>query len=213
MTSTLQGRLQDLVASYSSHLSSSAREALSALPPGWLELVTSMVDRVEQILEETEAGTFRWTAFDLKRGRLVASWSGASESEVLIDQIAEEASGEAAHRCIECGSSALLSVSYGDGPRCLFHGALKSGRNQAEAWKLLKSEIVNALSERRETVDVLNPKAIAAALPMLLEAAADYYRFPDQDAPAITQQIREAFDRLDRRLRGFGSAGTAYTNR
>lgn len=213
MTFTLQGRLQDLVASYSSHLSNSAREALSSLPPGWLELVRNMVDRVEQVLGEAESGTFRWTDFDRKRGRLIASWSGASESEVLIDQITEEASDEAANSCVECGSSALMGVPYEDGPRCLYHGALKSGRNRAEAWKLTKSELVDALSERRKTADVPSPKAIAAALPMLLEFATDYYRYPDNDAPAITQQIQEAFDRLNRHLRKLGSVEAAHTDR
>ncbi len=207
MTFTLQARLQDLIALYSAHLSGSAREALGSLPPGWIKPVRNMVDRVEQILGEAEFGTFRWTAFDKKRGSLVASWSGASDSEGLIDQIVEEASGEAANCCVECGSSTLIGVSYVDGPRCLFHGALKSGRNHAKSWEHSTIELVNALSEKRGAVEAVSPKTIASALPMLIEAAADYYRSPDQDAPAISRQIREAFDRLDEHLRGFGSAG------
>lgn len=213
MPIALQGRLQDLVSSYGSHLSNSAREALSSLPPGWLKPVRSMVDRVEQILGEAESGTFRWTTFDRKRGRLVASWAGASDSEVLIDQISEEASAEAANSCIECGSSAHTSASYEDGPRCLFHGALKTGRNQAQAWNLIKRELVDVLSQRRQMEVVLSPKAIAAALPTLLEVASDYYRSPDQDAPAITQQTREAFERLDKHLRELGPVAAVHTDR
>lgn len=213
MPITFQRRLHELVATHGAHLSRPAREALAVLPPGWLEPVRHMIDRVEQILGESELSTFHWTAFDKRRGSLLASWSGAGDSEVLIDQIVEEAADEAANKCIECGSESLFSVSDLDGPRCLFHAALRSGRLHARAWELSAMELVNTLRGERGGWGVLSPKAIAAALPVLIHEAAAYYRAPDQDAHTITRQIREAFEALEGYLRGFEPPEVVATDR
>lgn len=212
MPTTFQGRLHDLVVSYGTHLSRPAREALAALPPGWLEPVRGMFDRVEQILGESEFGTFRWTAFDTRRGSLLASWSGAGDSEVLIDQIVEEAADEVARKCVECGSTTFLGAADVDGPRCLFHAALRSGRHHARAWELSAIELVNALRGDRGDWGALNPKAIAAALPVLIQEAASYYRAPDQDVHTISRQLHEALQMLEGYLRPFDSSQAVATD-
>jgi len=212
MPTTLQRRLNELVASYNAHLSHPAREALALLPPGWLEPVRGMIERAQQILDESEFGTFRWTAFDTKRGRLLASWSGAGDADVLIDQIVEEAAHEVAHTCIECGAATLFAVSDMDGPRCLFHAALRKGRHHARSWEISALELVNTLRGGPGGWGSLSPKAIAAALPILIQEAAAYYRAPDQDAPTIARQIHEAFQTLERSLRPFDRSGAAATD-
>ena len=65
------------------------------------------------------------------------------------------------------------------------------------------TDFINALKRDRETGGAVTPKTIAAALPMLIQEAAAYYRSPDQDAGAISRQIREAFGNLEKRLCSF----------
>ena len=212
MPFTFQKRLHDIIALYGRHLSGSARDALGSLPPGWIEPVRSMFDGVEQILDEAEFGTFRWTAFDKKRGSLLVSWSGARDSEVLIDQIVEAAADQTARRCVECGSSTIVGLSDLDGPRCLFHAALRSGRDHAKAWELSVIDLVNMFRGEWEGIRTISPKTVAAALPMLIQEAATYYRSPDQDARTISQQIREAFEGLDEYLRTFENSDAIPTD-
>ena len=200
MAFSLPQFLPDLITAYRAHLSKSAREALGALPPGWLAPVHSMLDRVEQVLSEQEQRTFRWTAFARQDGNLLATWSGADESVTLIDQIVEEAHDEAANRCIECGTPTLAGVQDAEGPRCLFHAALKSSRDRAKAWEVSALELVQALKGQGSAM-AASPKAVAAALPLLMREAAAYFRSPDQDARAITRQLREALGRLEKDLR------------
>jgi len=192
--------LPDLITAYRAHLSKSAREALRALPPGWLAPVHSMLDRVEQVLSEKEQRTFRWTGFSRKNGNLLAKWSGADESVTLIDQIVEEAHEEAANCCIECGTPTLLKAQEPEGPRCLFHAALKSGRDKAKAWELAALEMVQNLRGESAGMATINPKAVAAALPLLIKEAAAYFRAPDQDVRALTGPLREALQKLEQEL-------------
>src|SRR3546814_802271 len=88
--------ITDLVRQYGVHLENRARELLALLPGGWIGLVRGMLDRVEQILSADERPTFRWTDIRAQGSTLEVSWFGASSSEGLIDQIAEETVIEAA---------------------------------------------------------------------------------------------------------------------
>src|SRR3546814_3208829 len=101
-----------LIRQYGAHLESRARALLPLLPAGWLALVHSMLDRVEQILTEDERPDFRWTAIRAQGSTLEVSWLGASSSEGLVDQITEEAAIDAAATCVECGEPAVRSEEH-----------------------------------------------------------------------------------------------------
>ena len=202
----LQRQVRDLIASYGAHLGNLSSEYLSSLPGGWLGLVRGMLDRVEQVLSDSEQRTFRWTSLARQRDGLVVQWAGAEASGDLVDQIVEETLGEARNTCVDCGASTLLGVWDGDGPRCLFHATLRSGRGRIKEWNLSTLELIRALQggiDPKSSVH-FQPKAIAAALPLLISEAAAYFRDPDQDAKAITQQLRDALSRVEAQLRRSG---------
>lgn len=203
-----QRQVRDLIASYRVHLGNLSSEYLCSLPSGWLDLVRSMLDRVEQVLCDSEQGTFRWTALLRQRDRLVVTWDGAEASGDLVDQIVEETLGEARNTCVDCGASALLGVWDVDGPRCLFHATLRSGRGRIKEWNLSTLELLRALpgSLGPKASLQLQPKTIAAALPLLISEAAAYFRDPDQDAKAIMQQLRDALSRMEAQLCRSGGA-------
>ena len=205
----LQKQVRDLIAAYGTHLGNLSSEYLSALPAGWLGPVRGMLDRVEQVLSESEQQTFRWTALVRQRDQLVVTWAGAEASGDLVDQIVEEALGEARNTCVDCGASTLLGVWDPDGPRCLFHATLRSGRGRIKELNLSALELIRALqgSLGQRSPATFHPKVIAAALPMLISEAAAYFRDPDQDAKAITQQLRDALGRMEAQLRR-GSGAT-----
>ena len=122
-----QQRLTELLACYGSHLSKHAGQMLDRLPVGWIGLVRSMLDRVEQILCDNEQSTFQWTDIQKRQGNLNVCWFGADDSESLIEQIVEESAMEAAVTCVDCGASSLLGLRDSEGPRCLFHSTLRLG--------------------------------------------------------------------------------------
>lgn len=122
-----QQRLTELLACYGSHLSKHAGQMLDLLPVGWIRLVRSMLDRVEQILCDNEQSTFQWTDIQKRQGNLNVCWFGADDSESLIEQIVEESAMEAAVTCVDCGASSLLGLRDSEGPRCLFHSTLRLG--------------------------------------------------------------------------------------
>jgi hypothetical protein len=149
-------RLKQMLKSCGARVDARVREQLASLPAGWSRPVQ----------------TFRWTEIRDRDGRLAASWSGARDSGVLIDQIVEEAATD-------------LSDT---GPA---------------GWKNSAAEL--ATSIRGMAAKASSPaaaaKAAAAALPALIAEAQAYFRNPDAEAGAITQQIREALQRLDHEAR------------
>lgn len=198
----LQRQVRDLIASYGAHLNGFSPECLRSLPAGWINVIRGMLDRVEQILCDSEQGTFRWTKLARKRDRLVVQWSGAEASGDLVDQIVEETLGEARNTCVDCGASTLIGLWDPDGPRCVFHATLRSGRGRIKEWNLSTLELIRALQGSVESTlpASLHPKTIAAALPLLIREAAAYFREPDQDAKAIMQQLREALSRMETQI-------------
>ena len=204
----LQRQVRDLIASYGAHLGNISSEYLSALPGGWFDLIRSMLDRVEQVLSDSEQRTFRWTALVRQRDHLVVKWEGAEASSDLVDQIVEETLCEARNTCVDCGASTLLGVWDADGPRCLFHATLRSGRGRIKEWNLSTLELLRAFqgSIGAKSSGQFQPKTIAAALPLLIGEAAAYFRDPDQDAKAITRQLRDALSRMEMQLRRNGEA-------
>lgn len=200
----LQRQVRDLIASYGAHLDESVPKTLRSIPEGWINVVRGMLDRVEQILADSEQITFHWTKLARRRERLVVQWAGAGASGDLIDQIVEETLGEARNTCVECGASALVGLWDPDGPRCLFHATLRSGYGRVKEWNLTALDLLRALqlSVGSSLPANLNPKTIAAALPLMIREAAAYFREPDQDAKAIAQQLRDALTRLEEQLRG-----------
>lgn len=196
-----QRQIRHLVASYGVHLGDTVRESLRSIPRGWINVVRGMLDRVEQILCDSEQRTFRWTKLVQQDEHLAVQWSGAESSDDLIDQIVEETLGEARNTCVDCGASTLLGCWDTDGPRCLFHATVRSGCDRIKEWNLTALELMRALQGGiGSTLPTrLHPKTAAAALPLLIREATAYFREPDQDATAITQQLREALNRLERR--------------
>ncbi|MGL4964439.1 MAG: hypothetical protein ACRC67_24625 [Inquilinus sp.] len=165
-------RLKQLLKSCGARVDARVREQLAALPAGWSRPVSGMFARVERILTDEERQTFRWTEVRDRDGRLAASWSGARDSGVLIDQIVEEA----------------VTDLSDTGPA---------------GWKNSAAEL--ATSIRGMAAKASSPaaaaKAAAAALPIMIAEAQAYFRNPDAEAGAITQQIREALQRLDHEAR------------
>jgi uncharacterized protein (DUF2267 family) len=165
-------RLKQMLKSCGARVDARVREQLASLPAGWSRPVSGMFARVERILTDEERQTFRWTEVRDRDGRLAASWSGARDSGVLIDQIVEEAATD-------------LSDT---GPA---------------GWKNSAAEL--ATSIRGMAAKASSPaaaaKAAAAALPIMIAEAQAYFRNPDAEAGAITQQIREALQRLDHEAR------------
>jgi len=204
----LQRQVRNLIAAYGAHLGDLSSEYLCSLPSGWLHLIHGMVDRVEQVLCESEQVTFRWTALMRQRDHLVVHWTGAEASRDLVDQIVEESLEEARNACVDCGASTLLGVWDADGPRCFFHATLRSGRGRIKEWNLSTLELLRAFQggiSQKSSVH-LQPKTIAAALPLLISEAAAYFRNPDQDVKAITQQLWDALSRTEAQLRQSGGA-------
>jgi len=210
----LKGQIRAIIASYGTHLGDLSSEHLCSLPRGWLDLIRGMLDRVEQVLCESEQGTFRWTALLRQRDHLVIQWAGADASGDLVDQIVEETLGEVRNTCVDCGASTLLGVWDADGPRCLFHATLRSGRGRVKEWNLATLELLRAFqgSISPKSSEALQPKTIAAALPLLISEAAAYFRDPDQDAKAITQQLRDALTRMEAQLLRSGGATLKSTD-
>ncbi len=165
-------RLKQLLKSCGARVDARVREQLATLPAGWSRSVSGMFARVERILTDEERQTFRWTEVRDRDGRLAASWSGARDSGVLIDQIVEEAATDVSET----------------GPA---------------GWKNSAAEL--ATSIRGMAAKASSPaaaaKAAAAALPLMIAEAQAYFRNPDAEAGAITQQIREALQRLDHEAR------------
>ncbi|GAB4366003.1 MAG: hypothetical protein Kow00114_23680 [Kiloniellaceae bacterium] len=210
----LKRQVRHLVASYGAHLGDLSSDYLNSLPRGWLDLVRGMLDRVEQVLCDSEQETFRWTALLRQRDCLVAQWAGAEATGDLVDQIVEETQGEARNTCVDCGASTLLGVWDADGPRCLFHATLQSGRGRIKDWNLATLELLRGFQESISQKPGVHfqPKTIAAALPLLIGEAAAYFRDPDQDAKAITQQLREALYRMEVQLRRSGRTSVQSTD-
>ncbi|WP_034853929.1 hypothetical protein [Inquilinus limosus] len=163
-------RLKQMLKSCGARVDARVREQLAALPAGWSRSVSGMFARVERILTDEERQTFRWTEVRDRDGRLAASWSGARDSGVLIDQIVEEAATD-------------LSETAG--------------------WKNSAAELASSIRgmAARASSQAAAAKAAAAALPTLIAEAQGYFRNPDADSGAITQQIREALQRLDHEAR------------
>lgn len=196
-----QRQIRHLVASYGVHLGDTVLESLRSLPKGWINVVRGMLDRVEQILCDSEQKTFRWTKLIQQDEHLAVQWSGAESSDDLIDQIVEETLGEARNTCVDCGASTLLGRWDTDGPRCIFHTTLRSGCGRIKEWNLSALELIRALQGSIGSTFPahLHPKTAAAALPLLIREAAAYFREPDQDAPELSQQLREALNWLEHR--------------
>jgi hypothetical protein len=194
-----QRQVRELIASYGAHLDRFAPDYFRSLPRGWIGVVRGMLDRVEQILYDSEQTTFRWTTLSRHRDRLVVRWRGADASGDLVDQIVEETLGEARNTCVDCGASTLVGLWDPDGPRCLFHATWRSGRGRIKEWNLSALDLIRALqgSVGSTLPSSFHPKAVAAVLPLLMREAADYFREPDQDAKAIAQQLREALNRME----------------
>ena len=210
-----QQRLTELLACYGSHLSKHARQILHFLPVGWIGLVRSMLDRVEQILCDNEQLTFQWTDIQKWQGSLNVSWSGADDSENLVEQIVEETAKGAAETCVDCGASSLLGLRDSNSPRCLFHSTLRFGLDRTKGCELAASELIRNFRDALETASSLKltPKDVAAALPLLLRESSSYFRTPDQDLQAIAQQLREAIQRLDEEMRKCAGLSLVAKNR
>jgi hypothetical protein len=165
-------RLKQMLKSCGARADAKVREQLATLPAGWARSVTGMFARVERILTDEERQTFRWTEIRDRDGRLAASWSGARDSGVLIDQIVEEAATDVSDP-------------------------------SPAAWKDSAAELAQSIRgmAAKATSQAAAAKAAAAALPVLIAEAQAYFRTPDGDSGAITQQIREALQRLDREAR------------
>lgn len=197
-------KVAELVRQYGAHLENRARELLALLPDGWVGLVRGMLDRVEQILSEDERRSFRWTDIRAQGGTLQVSWFGASSSEVLIDQIAEETVIEAAATCTECGEPALPGATTLRDPRCLLHSLTRTRGDQAAQWEVTAAHLMRMLQEAfRMSSPSANAKAAAATLPFMMGQAGRYFRTPDRDAQAITRQLQEAVWRLDSVVRTY----------
>lgn len=197
-----QRQIRHLIASYGLHLGDTVLESIRLLPRGWIDVVLGMLDRVEQILCDTEQRTFRWTKLARQDEHLAVQWSGAESSDDLIEQIVEETLGEAKNTCVDCGASTLIGLWDNGGPRCLFHATVQSGCGRIKEWNLSALELMRVL---QGSVGItlpasLHPKTVAAVLPLLIREAAAYFREPDQDAPAITRQLREALNRLEAQI-------------
>jgi hypothetical protein len=194
----VQQRLRKLLKASGGRVEASVRHQLEALPNGWGKPVTAMFTRVAQVLTDDEMRTFRWTQIRQRNGRLAASWSGAGESDDLIDQIVEEAATDASAACVECGRPAFISPGDASGPHCLRHAgpaALAKGKAAVADMGRTVRDFVAKLSSSMPT-----PKAAAAALPALLADAQAYFRNPDGDAVSLVEQIREALDRFDQEV-------------
>lgn len=199
--------ITELVRQYGGHLENRAREFLALLPDGWVGLVRGMLDRVEQILAEDEQRTFRWTDIRSQGGALQVSWFGASSSEGLIDQIAEEAVVEAAATCIECGEPALPGVTKRRDPRCPQHSLTRMRDDQTAQGEVASAHLIRTLQETLGTLRMGSPsayaKTVAATLPFMMDQAGGYFRAPDRDVQAITHQLQEALRCLDSVIRTY----------
>jgi hypothetical protein len=199
-------RLKKLQKTAAPRLDTAAREALSTLPPGWAGIVGGMIAQVERVLTDEEFESFRWNDFGTEDGRLAVSWSGAGDSQELIDQIVEEAVDASAATCADCGLPALKHED-GSKPLCLVHSGLgRAARGKAALGKAAREWLVSPAELSRAIREVVAkklspaagaPKAVAAALPALLAEAQTYFRAPDADAVALVKQIREALHRLE----------------
>lgn len=199
-------RLRKLVKSVGPRLDEAAQQQLAGLPAGWASLVQGMIAQVERVLTDEELDTFRWTAFGMNEGRLDAAWTGAQDSEALIDQIVEGAVDASAATCADCGLPALKHED-GSKPLCLVHSGLgRAARGKAalgkaaREWLVSPAELSRAIREvvaKKLSPAATAPKVVAAALPALLAEAQTYFRKPDADAVALVKQIREALHRLE----------------
>jgi hypothetical protein len=211
----LQRQVRDLIASYGAHFDDFSPEYLRSLPKGWIDVIRGMLDRVEQILCDSEQVTFRWTTLARQQERLVVQWSGAEASDDLVDQIVEETLGEARNTCVDCGASTLVGRWDTDGPRCLFHATWQSGCGRIKEWNLTALELIRELQGSVGSTLPANfhPKAIATALPLLIRDAAIYFGEPDQDAKAIIHQLREALNRMESQIHRHASTPLSLVNR
>lgn len=165
-------RLRQMLKSCGARADTRVREQLAALPAGWARSVSGMFARVERILTDEERQTFRWTEVRDHDGQLAASWSGARDSGVLIDQIVEEAATDVSDA-----------------------GPANWKESAAEMAQSIRGMAAKASSQAAAA------KAAAAALPALIAEAQAYFRTQDVDSVAISQQIREALQRLDHEAR------------
>jgi len=209
-----QQRLSKLLRTRTGRVDAAARAGLAALPAGWARAVDGMMAQVEEVLTGAERQAFRWTTLAAREGRLDVAWTGAQDSAVLIEQIAEAAAAELAHSCVDCGLPALgrgAAAGRGKGgPHCLLHAGLGTAFTE---WRAAAGELRRGLGELlgRFSSSAARTKAAAAALPALMAEAQTYLRRPDGDAPVIIRQIREALQRLDREARR--SVGVSLTER
>jgi hypothetical protein len=203
-------RLRKLVKSVGPRLDTAAQGELAALPPGWAGLAGGMIAQVERVLTDEEFETFRWTRFGCEDGRLTVAWTGAQDSQELIDQIVEAAVDVSVVTCADCGLPALKHED-GSKPLCLVHSGLgRAARGKAalgkaaREWLVSPAELSRAIREivaKKLSPAAAAPKAVAAALPALLAEAQAYFRTPDADAVALVKQIREALHRLEGEVR------------
>lgn len=209
-----QQRLRKLLADRGERLAPAARAGLADLPAGWARAVEGMMAQVEEVLTGGERQAFRWTELAARDGRLAVAWSGAQDSAVLIEQIAEAAAAELARSCVDCGLPALgrgaMAGRGRGGPHCLLHAGLGSAFAE---WRAAAGELRRGIGELlgRFTSTAARTKAAAAALPALMAEAQTYLKAPDGDAAVIIRQIREALQRLDREARR--SVGVSLTER
>lgn len=199
-------RLRKLLKSAGPRLDATAQRELAALPPGWAGIVGGMLAQVERVLTDDEYESFRWDGFRSADGRLAVGWTGAQDSQELIDQIVEEAVDASAATCADCGLPALRHED-GSRPLCVVHSGLgRAARGKAalgkaaREWMVSPAELSRAIREivaKKLSPAAAAPKAVAAALPALLAEAQTYFRAPDADAVALVKQIREALHRLE----------------
>lgn len=213
-------RLRTLLAACDERIAPAAREQLEALPLGWVAPVASMFSEVTQILDDSELDSFRWISIAKRDGRLVTSWTGATESAELVEQIVEVAAAEMACSCVRCGRPAVRNPDVSGDPLCLRHASLQIAtadwKAQAEEMGRSIHELMAKVSESAAAAksaassSAAVAKSAAAALPALMAEAQAYFRMPDADAAPLIAQIREALSKFDREVRQ--SVGTTIVS-
>lgn len=213
-------RLRTLLAACDERIAPAAREQLEALPLGWVAPVASMFSEVTQILDDSELDNFRWVSIAKRDGRLVTSWTGATESAELVEQIVEVAAAEMACSCVRCGRPAVRNPDVSGDPLCLRHASLQIAtadwKAQAEEMGRSIHELMAKVSESAAAAksaassSAAVAKSAAAALPALMAEAQAYFRMPDSDAAPLIAQIREALSKFDREVRQ--SVGTTIVS-
>ena len=213
-------RLRTLLAACDGRIEDAARAQLETLPLGWVSLVANMFSEVTQILDDSELDSFRWISIAKRDGGLDATWTGATESSELVEQIVEVASAEMACSCVRCGRLAVRNTAVSGDPLCLRHASLQIATAD---WKAHAEEMGRSIHELMAKVSesaaaaksaasssAVVAKSAAAALPALMAEAQAYFRMPDADAAPLIAQIREALSKFDREVRQ--SVGTTIVS-